>query len=200
MSSNRVRALALAGLCAMLAVASPARSDDAAAVPPGLKADLLHWISDAEDKLGQLAQAMPDGKYSWRPGKGVRSQGEVFLHVAAANYGVPTYWGVKPPEGFNFDTYEKQNVKKADIEKMLHDSFEHMKNSLASASDADLDKEIEIFGQKTTVRWAYILLLTHAHEHLGQSIAYARTNGVVPPWTAAQQAAIKAEKEKAASK
>ena len=199
MSPNRLRNLALVCLCAVLAVPTLAWSDEATPAP-GVKQELLTWISDAEDKLGQLAQAMPESKYSWRPGKGVRSQGEVFLHVAAANYGVPSFWGVKPPEGFDFNTYEKQNVKKAEIAKKLQDSFEHMKASLASATDADLEKTVDMFGQKTSVRGAYILLLSHAHEHLGQSIAYARTNGVVPPWTVKQQEAMKAEKEKSATK
>ena len=196
---NRPRLLALACLCAVLAVPALAVSDEASPTP-GVKQELLTWISDAEDKLGQLALAMPESKYPWRPGKGVRSQGEVFLHVAAANYGVPTFWGVKPPDGFDFANYEKQNVKKAEIAKMLQDSFEHMKASLASATDADLEKTVDLFGQKTSVRGAYILLLSHAHEHLGQSIAYARTNGVVPPWTVKQQEAMKAEKEKSATK
>ncbi len=62
--------------------------------------------------------------------------------------------------------------------------------------DADLDKPVDLFGNKTTVRGGYLLLLSHAHEHLGQSIAYARSNGIVPPWTAKQQAAMKEMQEK----
>jgi uncharacterized damage-inducible protein DinB len=27
------------------------------------------------------------------------------------------------------------------------------------------------------------LLATHNHEHLGQMIAYARMNGIAPPWS-----------------
>jgi len=200
MSSNRLRPLALACLCALLVLPAVAHSDDAAPAATGVKAELLSWISDAEDKLVQLAQAMPESKYAWKPGKDVRSTGEVFLHVAAANYGIPSFWGVQPPAGFDFMSYEKQKVKKADIEKMLKDSFAHMKGSLASATDADLEKSVEMFGMKTSVRGAYILLLSHSHEHLGQSIAYARSNNVTPPWTAKQQEAVKAEKEKAASK
>jgi uncharacterized damage-inducible protein DinB len=39
-----------------------------------------------------------------------------------------------------------------------------------------------------TVRGALLLATTHMHEHLGQSIAYARTIGVVPPWSAKESA------------
>jgi len=127
--------------------------------------------------------------------KGVRSQGEVFLHVAAANFGIPSYMGVTAPEGFKMDGYEKSMTKKADIQKALKDSFAHMENALASTSDADMDKQVTLFGQTMTERGAYMLLLSHVHEHLGQSIAYARSNGIVPPWTAKEQAAMQDEKK-----
>jgi uncharacterized damage-inducible protein DinB len=174
---------------ALFAPAAAFAHDDAAAAgAPGVKGEILSWIQDAEGKLLQLAEAMPEKTYEWRPDKGVRSVGEVFMHVAAANYGVPSFVGVKPPEGFNFGTYEKSLSKKADIIEALKGSFAHMEASLRAASDADLDKPAEFFGMKSTVRGAYLLLLSHAHEHLGQSIAYARSNKVTPPWSMPQKA------------
>jgi uncharacterized damage-inducible protein DinB len=163
-----------------LFAAPPALAQDA---PSSIKAEILFWIADAEKKLGALAEATPGDKYGWRPADGVRSAGEVFMHVAAANYGLPTFWGVAAPEGFAFPTYEKSLTAKADIQRALADSFAHMKKSLEAADDAALAKQIEIFGMKSSVRGAYLLLLSHAHEHLGQAIAYARSNGVVPPWS-----------------
>ena len=61
-------------------------------------------------------------------------------------------------------------------------------------TDADMEKPVDLFGTKTTARGAYMLLLSHAHEHLGQAIAYARSNAVTPPWTAAQEAKTKEKK------
>ena len=173
-----------------------AAADDAASTPSGYKGDMLNWIKDADSKLNDLADATPEAKYAYRPSKTVRTQGEVFLHVAAANYGIPSFMGVTPPEGFKFEGYEKSMTKKADIQKALKDSFTHMENALANTSEADMDKEVTLFGNKMTERSAYMLLLSHVHEHLGQSIAYARGNGIVPPWTAKQQAAMKEEMEK----
>lgn len=169
--------------------------DGATSAGAGVKGEMLTWIQDAEDKLVQLAEAMPESKYGWSPDKGVRTVGEVFMHVAAANYGVPSFIGVPPPAGFKFDTYEHSLTKKADITKALKDSFAHMEGAWKAMSDADMEKPAEFFGMKTTARGAYFLLLSHAHEHLGQSIAYARSNKVTPPWTAKQQAA-KAKPEK----
>jgi len=155
----------------------------------GVKGEILMWIEDAQDKLTQLAEAMPEDKYGWSPDKGVRTVGQVFMHVSAANYGVPSMIGVPAPAGFDFATYEGSLTKKSDIVKSLKDSFAHMEGALKSMSDADLDKPAEFFGMKTTKRGAFLLLLSHAHEHLGQSIAYARSNKVTPPWSAKQQAA-----------
>jgi uncharacterized damage-inducible protein DinB len=182
-------------LCGMLAGATFAQ-EAATAKPSALQSEMLVWFQDAEDKLTQLAEATPEAKYSWSPGKGVRSTGDVFMHVAAANYGIPSFWGVKPPEGFDFMNYEKSLTKKADIQQALKASFAHMKQNFMAMPEADLDKPAEFFGMKTTVRGGYLLLLSHAHEHLGQSIAYARTNGIVPPWTAKQMEAAKAAEEK----
>lgn len=155
----------------------------------GVKAEILTWIEDANDKLGQLAEAIPESKYGWSPDKGVRTVREVFMHVAAANFGIPGFIGVKPPAGFKFDIYEQSLTRKPDIVKALKDSFAHVETALKATSDADLDKPAELFGTKTSVRGAYLMLLSHAHEHLGQAIAYARSNHVTPPWTAKQQAA-----------
>ncbi len=176
-------------------IALSARAQEAASLPPGVKREMLFFFEDAEKKLEELAAATPEAKYSWRPGKDVRSTGEVFLHVAQANFGLPNFAGVKPPEGFNRETFTKTTTKKADIEKALKDSFAHMKKAFTSMSDADLDKPTDLFGNKTTNRGVFMLLLSHAHEHLGQSIAYARMNKITPPWTERRNEATKAKKE-----
>ena len=190
--------LASLALAAALSSSGVAFAEDSAtpAATAGVKGEILSWIQDAEDKLGQLAEAMPEKKYGWTPEKGVRTVGQVFMHVAAANYGVPSFIGVKPPAGFDFGTFEFSLTAKADIMKALKDSFTHMEGALKATSDADMDKPAEFFGMKTTVRGTYLLLLSHVHEHLGQSIAYARSNRVTPPWTAKQQAAEKESQKK----
>ena len=147
------------------------------------KSEMLMWISDAESKLNQLAEAMPANKYAWRPGKGVRSVGEVYMHVASANFGIPMTWGAKAPAGFDIRTYEKSLTTKADIQKALKESFVSLKANIESMSDADMEKPVNLFGTQTTARGACMLIMSHAHEHLGQSIAYARMNKVTPPWS-----------------
>jgi uncharacterized damage-inducible protein DinB len=153
------------------------------------KSDMMQWIKDADSKINQLAAAMPESKYAWRPGKGVRSVGEVYMHVASANYGIPASWGATPPAGFDIRTYEKSLTTKADIQKALKESFASMEKNVEAMSDADMEKPVTLFGMQMTARGACLLLLSHCHEHLGQSIAYARMNKVTPPWSVEPTAA-----------
>jgi uncharacterized damage-inducible protein DinB len=184
----------LASFALALMLAPAASADDAA-----VRKEIIMWIKDADDKIVQLAEATPEAQVSWRPAKGVRSTGEVFMHVAAANFGLPAFSGVAPPKGFEFASFEKSATKKEDVVKQLKSSFAHLEKALEEASDETLNKEVDLFGHKTTSRSSYLLLLSHAHEHLGQSIAYARMNGIVPPWSrTAEQAPQKKSDAKTA--
>ena len=88
---------------------------------------------------------------------------------------------------------EKSLTSKADIQKALKESFTSVKANIEAMSDADMEKSVNLFGTQTTARGACMLIMSHAHEHLGQSIAYARTNKVTPPWSMAEATAAKKE-------
>jgi len=143
-------------------------------------------LKEVQQEIVSLAEAMPAEKYTWRPAEGVRSVSEVYLHMAAGNFGLTAIAGAPPSPGFKFQGYEKSTTDKAQIIDQLKKSFEYAENGIANLSDADLLKPVK-FQQFTSVGDIVLHIVAHAHEHLGQSIAYARMNGVVPPWTAAQQ-------------
>ncbi|MFL6260405.1 MAG: DinB family protein [Thermoanaerobaculia bacterium] len=150
----------------------------------GVRGSILFQIDQAREKLIALANATPAEKYGWRPGEGVRTTGEVFNHVAAANFFLPTFWGAKVPAGVNPQTLEKEmSGDKAKTVDALSKSFDNLREAILAVPEADLDRKIKMFGQDATVRDAMMVLTSHAHEHLGQSIAYARSNGIVPPWS-----------------
>ncbi len=169
----------LMSLLLLLSLAVPVMADTPA---KGVRADILAWIEDAEKKLVGLAEAMPAEKYGWRPGEGVRSVGEVYMHAATANLGIPRMIGIDAPMKME-PGMEKSVTEKAKIVEMLKKSFAHVKEAIGKVSDADLDKSTKMFGQESTYRNVLMLLVAHNHEHLGQSIAYARANGVTPPWS-----------------
>jgi uncharacterized damage-inducible protein DinB len=180
--------LGVTALVAALVLAQPLRAaeEKAAAAKPaasGVRAEILRHIDDARDKLIALAEATPADKFAWRPNDKVRTTGEVFAHVAGGNYFIPTLWGVKPPEGVDPRNFEKEGGDKAKTIDNLKKSFEYVHKVIEGATDADLDKTVKLFDHDGTVREGYLIIATHAHEHLGQSIAYARSVGIVPPWS-----------------
>jgi uncharacterized damage-inducible protein DinB len=179
----------------LLSIAGMKAQNTPPASVPGIRGDILNDIKGVEQKLTDLANAEPQEKYSWRPGEGVRSISEVFVHIADANFMFPTFWGAKSQEGLEKDM-EKTVTDKGKVVAILKQSFGYLSDAIINLSDDDLDKPATMFGQKTTVRNVLLVTVTHIHEHLGQSIAYARSNEIVPPWTAAEEAAAKAKKDK----
>ena len=157
----------------------------------GVMGDLATDVAQVEEKLVGLARAMPASKQGWRPAPGVRSVGEVFMHVAADNYLMPSAvgiapdpaTGIKPAEYATVTAYENRRVPRDSMLASLQQSFAHLKKAMADTPDARLDERVKFFGQDMSVRQVWVVTTTHLHEHLGQAIAYARTNGVVPPWT-----------------
>jgi uncharacterized damage-inducible protein DinB len=176
----------------LLSLAPAAFAAPAAGAPTsGYRAEFLRGLDDWGKKLVDLAEAMPADKYTWRPGEGVRSVGEVYIHVAQANFGLPRVWGAAPAAGVDMKALAAQAGDKAKVVDTLKKSLDRVREAVLATPDSDLDRKIRIRDHDGTVREMMSLIWQHNNEHLGQSIAYARMNGVVPPWTAAEQAAEK---------
>ena len=163
---------------------APSSADKTASY--GFRQEAVNELKAAQREVVSLAQAMPQEKYTWRPAEGVRSVSEVYLHMAVANFGLTAAAGAPPFPGFKFPGFEKSTTDKAKIVELLNQSFEYAETSISNMSDADLVKPKKV-QEYNSVGDIIFHIVAHAHEHLGQSIAYARMNGVVPPWTAEQQ-------------
>jgi uncharacterized damage-inducible protein DinB len=166
----------------------------------GFIADVLGQLDRVKGQVISLEGVMPQDKFNWRPMEGVRSVSEVYLHIGDGLYIFANAAGLKSPFDnktlFDEKTRDVRTTDKAKIAEELNASFDWTKSAIAKLTNADLDKKVDFFGSKTTVRNLLITLLNHTHEHLGQSIAYARSNGVVPPWTAKEQEEMKKKAEK----
>jgi uncharacterized damage-inducible protein DinB len=182
MKSSRALALFLAA--ALLAPAAGVSAPPAAPVT-GFRADLLGNFDHAAEELTSLADTVPAEKYSWRPAEGVRSVSEVYMHVALSSFYLCGLTGAKMPEGISRDM-EKQVTDKAKVTDFLKKSVAFVRTTVENTSDADLDAKVKFRGQDLTKRAVLLIVLGHTHEHLGQSIAYARSNGVTPPWSASE--------------
>lgn len=169
------------------AAAEPAAEASVAAFDA--MSELASAVNQVQDKMVALAEAIPEDRYGWRPGEGVRSVAEVFMHVAADNYVLAIPAGTPAPAatGITMDyagtvvPYENRSADKAEIVADLRASFQHLLGAMAQATDPAAP--VDMFGRTSTVGALWVMTTTHMHEHLGQAIAYARSNGVVPPWS-----------------
>ncbi|MFY9561895.1 MAG: DinB family protein [Terriglobales bacterium] len=161
----------------------------------GYRSEVLAEVMIQEDKFLRLAEAVPADKYTWRPAPDVRSFAEVFLHVSAANFNLYKLVGTPPPSTVDLKALEKSTTDKAKVIATLKDSFEHARKAITAMPDANLEKSLDWFGGKNTQRGVLLFIVRHAAEHLGQSIAYTRFLGIVPPWTEDAQRAQKQKEE-----
>lgn len=165
--------------------------DPAAASRPAVMNALLRDVTQVEEKMTALAGAIPEAKYAWRPADGVRSTAEVLVHVAADNWFLPTAVGIAAPAETGItagdypsvQAYEARTMTKAEAMETMRESFAHLRAAMEKADEAFLAQKVELFGSEMSGTDLWVLTTTHLHEHLGQMIAYARSNGVVPPWS-----------------
>ena len=134
-------------------------------------------------QLIELAQAIPAGKYTWRPAPGVRSISEVYMHIALANFYLLSITGPRMPPDIKSEDMEKTVTSKAEVISFLRRSLDAVKTARAQLRPGDLQRKVEIQGKTVTVDGMYLRIIVHDNEHMGQLIAYARINGIVPPWS-----------------
>ena len=131
--------------------------------------------------------AMSQDQISWAPAEGIRTCGQIYLHVAEANQMLASFMSGTKMDGERGEM-EKSTTDKNEIDKMLKDSFTAVKEAAGKLTEEDLNKMVQTpFGMEMSLRNFMISLLNHSHEHLGQGIAYARMNDVTPPWSAKQE-------------
>ena len=183
------------------AVGASAQNSDAGAMADhtapsyDMKAQALLDLGVVQKKMVDLANAVPADKLTWRPSADSRSFAEVFLHVAGERYQILGLGGAVPPADFNGKTYEKSTTDRAQIVAELNKTWEFAQKTINGMSNADFAKLLPKLGPQANAGDVIYILVADAHEHLGQLVAYARMNGVVPPWTA--EALKKAAEKKA---
>jgi uncharacterized damage-inducible protein DinB len=158
-----------------------------------MKAQALLDLQAMNKKCVDLAEALPSDKLTWRPSTGTRSFAEVFLHVAGERYGILSMMGANPPAGFKAREFEKSTTEKDRIVEDLNQSWDFANKTINGMSNADFAKLLPKLGPQANEGDVVYILIADAHEHLGQLVAYARQNGITPPWT------VQAEKKKAAT-
>jgi hypothetical protein len=179
-------AVAVAAVIATAALSAPAHAQDAISkeAAAAVKASFIADIDGLKTKFVGLAEAIPQDKYTWRPMEGVRSVSEVFVLAISEGYAfVPTSFGGKAGATREEMTAFRTLTDKAKIVEQLNKAFAHAKAELEAIDPATLTGKRQVMGQSHTAIEAAALIAGDLHEHLGQMIAYARMNHVVPPWS-----------------
>jgi hypothetical protein len=184
---TRVLICGLTMAAAVLNVRASAQGGAAAAAQPAmapatLQTALANDAGTLSDKFVGLARVMA-GKYDWKPGQGVRSAGDVFNLIVMENKMLAGLLTGAAAPGGGMGGRGNQVTDPAEMQEQLRSSYAALKQALSGLSDADLKASVKMFGRETTKQGAALMLLMDQHEHLGQSIAYARSNSVVPPWS-----------------
>ncbi|HAK56417.1 MAG: DinB family protein [Vicinamibacterales bacterium] len=162
-----------------------ATSAGAQSTPPNFLEEFEGQLGASASKLVALAEAMPSETYTWSPGEGVASVARVFMHVASYNYMYPDLnLGIPAPMGREeYGRWEADVRDKDQVLEILRASMEHVRGVAGQMTADQLDRTTQLYGRDVG-EWAVLFqLIAHMNEHLGQSIAYARMNSVVPPWS-----------------
>jgi uncharacterized damage-inducible protein DinB len=165
----------------------------------GFRGEFLWEFEIAMRQTLAIAEYIPAEKYDWRPNLEARSVSEVFVHVATGNFMLLDVIGITAPVDLygripadgeaRFLGFIRQNDElvacvreKSAVMTLLTRSLQLVEQSFTNAGMGELERTLHFFGEETTVRRAYLRLLAHTHEHMGQMIAYLRFNGLAPPW------------------
>ncbi len=145
--------------------------------------EFLAHFEQSSYKIAELAKAMPAEKYEWSPGAGVMPVAQVYMHLARYNFMyLDQNLGIAPPHGVDYSGLEAISDKD-EVQRIFARSVEHVNDAVGRMSEEDLVAETTLYGRRVA-GWAVLFqLLSHMNEHVGQSVAYARMNGVVPPWS-----------------
>lgn len=169
----------------------------AAPVKTDFTGDLVGNLAYVSKQIISLAEATPADKFAWRPNDEVRTMSEVYVHIAGANMLMPSMLGAAPPKGLAIPEnpwdleaqWEREVTTKEAVIARLKESFAYATEAVKTIPAKSLDEQVDLFGFPASKRAYLMILMNHAHEHLGQAVAYARTVGVTPPWSVKPQTA-----------
>ena len=144
-------------------------------------------LEQMRDKFLSLAEAFPEDTWDWMPMEGTRSVRDVMVLMVAEGHIFPGMWGATPPTGaadaFGAEIARVTAMSKADVISEMERSLNYMVESVRSMTGPERTAEASWFGTATNGAGVVMHAIVDMHEHLGQSIAYARSNQIVPPWS-----------------
>jgi len=151
--------------------------------PTDYRDAFLGHFEQSSHKITELARVMPEEKYTWAPGEGLMTVAQVYAHLARYNFMyLDQNLGIFPPGGLEYMGLEEM-TDKAEVREIFELSVRHVKAKVAAMTEAALSDETNLYGRQVSGWTVLLQLISHMNEHVGQSVAYARMNGIVPPWS-----------------
>ena len=166
-------------LAAVLLAPTSASAQSGAAV----RDEMMGHFNESMSKIIALAAAMPAEKYTWKPSEPSMPVGHVYAHIARYNFWyLSKEMKLAAAPGIRLDTVEAMR-NKDQIVALLRRSQDYVRQSVRDMTSAQLEAQTTLYG-RAVPQWAVLVqLVAHMNEHLGQSIAYARSNDITPPWS-----------------
>ena len=124
------------------------------------------------------AEMLDEGLYAFRPTEEVRSMGELFAHIAGAQFAFcSAAAGESSPSTENF---EESRTTKAQIIEVLGLGFGYCDDIYSNMTDEKGRRPVTFLGPSTGFG---VLAFNSAHnyEHYGNLVTYMRLNGITPP-------------------
>lgn len=190
-SRNAARRVVAGGAAALMAasVVLLAQGQRAATPPaprpvPPLLAQVQNMYTPLRTNLTKAAEQFPEDKYGWSPTPEVRTWAQLFGHVIDDNFAfcTPITGDPRPPSLDNEGkpTDAAKGLKKADIVKMLTDSFAVCDKAFTLVTPDNMNDRITPTSSRSRIG-ALIYSVQHISEHYGNAVTYMRLNGLVPP-------------------
>lgn len=171
------------GSLLLVVLASLAATGASAQMPIEFREEFLSHFERSSAKVVQLAEAVPEDLYTWSPGEGVMEIGHVYMHIARYNFMyLEDNLGIPAPDDLDLDTLEEMRGK-GDVTAILERSVRHVQQHISALGAEELTAETTLYGRRVAGWSVLFQLLAHMNEHVGQSVSYARMNGIVPPWS-----------------
>ena len=144
--------------------------------------NIVDMLELTQQQILSLADAFSEKQLGWRPDEGVRSAGEALMHIAAANYDLAMRLGFTPPEDIDIMSMEAISGKDTILE-VFGESAAFVREKMLEVDPASLLEIVDMGLVKENRLSVMMRVLQHNGEHKGQLIAYARSNGITPPWS-----------------
>lgn len=167
--------------CVLIATAAEAQGPPQG--PVTTAAALQRNYAQLKNNITASAEKMPEADYFFKPTADIRGFGQLWAHVADAQFGQCA--GVKGvPNPRQGQPSFEQLTTKAEVQKAVADSFAFCDDAFASLTDESAMQMVSNGRGGQQSRAAGLMgVLTHGSEMYGIGTVYLRLKGLVPPST-----------------